>query len=231
MVRAPADWLVRLPAGLTLRESMILGTAGFTAAQSVLYLAEKIAPSAGEVVVTGASGGVGSIAVAILAKLGYDVTAVSGKPDAAELLKRLGAQRIVGRDEIMNLGAGNLAARPLLAGRFAGAVDTVGGEMLATLLRATKPHGLVTACGLVGGVNLPLTVFPFILRGVSLVGVDSGWPPRAEREQIWSLLAGQWKPDQLDALAHEIELDQLDGAIEEILAGKITGRTIVRIGG
>ncbi len=223
-IRVPAHWVVRLPRGLTLRESMILGTAGFTAGQSVRALiTHGIEPSGGEVVVTGASGGVGSVAVAILARLGYNVTAVSGKPTAHEFLKSLGAKQIVSRDEV-----DDRSGKPLLAARWSGSVDTVGGNTLSTILRATKTRGCVTACGLVGGNELQLTVFPFILRGVSLVGIDSVSCPMAERLDIWSHLADDWKPARLEAIATEIGLEDLAHYVQEILAGHITGRVIVR---
>jgi putative YhdH/YhfP family quinone oxidoreductase len=176
------------------------------------------------IVVTGASGGVGSLAVAILARLGYRVAAVSGKPAAADLLGRLGAQEILPRDAVVDR-----STKPLLPHRWAGAVDTVGGNTLATILRSMQTSGCVTACGLVGGVDLPLTVFPFILRGVSLVGIDSAWRSDEERHTIWNHLAGDWKPPALEAVAHEIDLADLAHWVEEILAGRVIGRIVVRL--
>jgi acrylyl-CoA reductase (NADPH) len=224
-IRVPAEWPVPLPTALSLRESMIYGTAGFTAAQCAgALLAHGVRPADGEIVVTGASGGVGSLAVAILARLGYRVAAVSGKPAAAELLGKLGAHQTLPRDAVLDT-----SSRPLLAGSWAGAVDTVGGLTLATIIRSLKPNGCATACGLVGGAELPLTVFPFILRAASLVGIDSAWRTQQERETIWNHLAGDWKPDGLERLAHEIELADLDHWIGEILAGRVIGRIVVRL--
>jgi putative YhdH/YhfP family quinone oxidoreductase len=176
-IRVPAEWPTPLPVGLLLRESMIFGTAGFTAAQCVAALvAHGVLPAKGEVVVTGASGGVGSVAVAILARLGYRVAAVSGKPAAADLLRQLGAQEILPRDALLDT-----STKPLLSGRWAGAVDTVGGQTLATILRSLQLNGCATACGMVGGTELPMTVFPFILRAASLIGIDSAWRTAEER--------------------------------------------------
>ena len=206
LARVPAAWLVPLPAGLSLRESMIFGTAGFTAALSVDALQEHgITPDRGEVLVTGASGGVGCLAVAILAHLGYRVVAVTGKAEANELLVgRLGATRTIAREE-----ANDSSSKPLLATRWAGAIDTVGGNMLATVLRSTDRHGCVAACGLVGGAELSLTVYPFILRGVTLAGIDSAECPREKRLAMWSNLAGPWKPDGFEAVVQEVTLDGL----------------------
>ena len=223
-VRVPADWVVPLPAGLTLKESMIYGTAGFTAAQSVeAILAHKIDPARGEVVVTGATGGVGSFAVALLAKVGYQVVAVTGKPTAHDYLLSLGASRVVSREEVEDA-----SDRPLLKTKWSSAVDTVGGNTLSTIVRSTAHRGCVAACGLVAGIDLPLTVYPFILRGVSLIGIDSAKCPMESRSPIWSKLAGEWKLDGLDAMAETIDLTGLDERVQAILAGKITGRVLVR---
>lgn len=225
LIRVPAEWVVPLPAGLALRESMLYGTAGFTAARSIdKLLLNGVEPAAGEVVVTGASGGVGSLAVAMLAKLGYTVAAVSGKPEAAAMLRELGAATILTRQDVLDS-----SHKPLLAGRFAGAVDTVGGETLATLLASTKQHGCVAACGLVGGMELHTTVYPFILRGVTLAGIDSALCPMDRRLALWQKLSGEWKPEGLKRLAQEISLDELPMAVEQILRGGVTGRTLVRI--
>lgn len=224
-VRMPAENVVPLPAGLSLKEAMILGTAGFTAGQSVAAVVERgIRPDRGPVVVTGASGGVGSIAVGLLAKLGFRVAAVSGKPEAADYLKKLGAAEILPRDEV-----DDRSKRPLLSGRWAAAVDTTGGNILATLLRSTTHRGVVTACGLVAGAELPLSVYPFILRGVDLVGIDSAHCPMDRRLEIWSRLAGPWKLDRLDELAETIRLDQVDQYVRRILEGRIIGRTLVEL--
>ena len=223
----PEDWIVPLPPGLSLRESMILGTAGFTAGLCVDALQKHgVEPTGGEVVVTGASGGVGSMAVAILAKLGYPVAAVTGKTTAHEYLKELGARRILGRQEV-----DNRSGRPLLHAHWAGAVDTVGGNILATVLRETKHGGCVAACGLTAGDDLPVTVYPFILRGVTLAGIDAAWGPIPLRHQIWDRLAAEWKPDNLEKMASFIELPELPTRIDAILAGQITGRVVISVGG
>jgi acrylyl-CoA reductase (NADPH) len=223
-VRVPAAWVVRKPAGLTLRESMIYGTAGFTAGLSLQALIDHgVTPDRGEIVVTGAAGGVGSLAVALLAKAGYHVVASTGKPAAHELLARLGAARVVGREEVCDT-----SEKPLLAMRWAGAVDTVGGKTLTTLVRSAHRYGVITACGLVGGIDLPLTVYPFILRGAELVGIDSAECPPDRRRAIWENLAGAWKPAGLESLVTEANLSQLGTHIQEILAGKVTGRVLVK---
>ncbi|MEX2558334.1 MAG: YhdH/YhfP family quinone oxidoreductase, partial [Pirellulales bacterium] len=222
-VRVPADWVVPLPAGITLRESMIYGTAGLTAGLSLLALAERgIVPGRGEVVVTGASGGVGSLAVALLAKAGYQAVASTGKASAHDLLLKLGASRIVSRDDVVDA-----SDKPLLPARWWGAIDTVGGRTLATLVRSTERGGCVAACGLVGGVEVPLTVYPFILRGVDLVGIDSPECPADRRRAVWQKLAGDWKPAGLEQLAREVNLKELDASIQQILAGQVTGRILV----
>jgi putative YhdH/YhfP family quinone oxidoreductase len=225
-LRVPGEWTLPLPAGISPRESMILGTAGLTAAMCVQAFEERgVLQTAGEVLVTGASGGVGSLAVAILSQLGYDVVAVSGKPAARELLPRLGARRILSREEVVDT-----SSRPLLKPAWAAAVDTVGGATLSTIVRSLKPGGVVAACGLVGGAELSLSVYPFILRGVQLVGIDSASLAREKRIALWNKLATTWKPRLLDDLATEITLDQLPHSIAAILAGQITGRVVVRIG-
>src|SRR3954447_12185617 len=202
-VRVPAEWIVPLPSGLTLRETMIYGTAGFTAAQCVAaIIARGIEPSRGPVVVTGSTGGVGSIAVAILAKLGYEVDAVTGKAEHHDWLRKLGARTILSRDDVSDD-----SDRPLLRSRWAAAVDTVGGKPLATILRSTGHRGCVAACGLVAGTDVPLTIYPFILRGVMLAGIDSANCPRAERLEMWRKLAGPWHVTQLDSIVDEITLD------------------------
>jgi putative YhdH/YhfP family quinone oxidoreductase len=225
-VRVPQDWIVPLPAGLTLRESMILGTAGFTAGLCVDALQRHgVCPDLGDVVVTGASGGVGTFAVAILAKLGYHVTAATGKTSAREYLQRLGAKQVVGREEVDDRGG-----KPLLSGRWAGAVDTVGSNILGTLVRSTRHGGCVASCGLAAGFDLPVTVYPFILRGVTLAGIDAAWGPIPLRHEVWARLAGPWKPDRLEDIAQFVDLAELPEYFSEILAGRITGRVVVRIG-
>lgn len=224
-IRVPAAWVVRRPHGLSARESMILGTAGFTAAQSTLALVEHgVKPASGEVIVTGASGGVGSLAVALLAHAGYRAVASSGKSSAQELLRQLGASRIVGREEV-----DDASDKPLLATRWAGAIDTVGGRTLTTLIRSLARGGCVAACGLVGGTELPLTVYPFILRAVELIGIDSAECPHDRRVQVWQKLAGDWKLEKLDLLATEVTLDQLPEQIEKIFKGQVVGRVVVNL--
>jgi acrylyl-CoA reductase (NADPH) len=222
-VRVPADWIVPLPSGLTLRETMVYGTAGSTAAQCVAaIIARGIEPGRGPVVVTGSTGGVGSVAVAILAKLGYEVEAVTGKREHHDWLHKLGARTILDRNEVLDD-----SDRPLLGSRWAAAVDTLGGKPLATILRSTRHRGCVAACGLVAGTDVPLTVYPFILRGVMLAGIDSANCPRPERIEMWNKLAGAWHIYQLDSIADEITLDALPDRIQKILAGQIVGRTVV----
>jgi putative YhdH/YhfP family quinone oxidoreductase len=227
-VRVPAGWVVPLPVGLSMRESMIFGTAGFTAAQSIERLQQnEITPERGLVVVTGSTGGVGSLAVAMLARIGYRVAAVTGKADSHDWLRKLGAAEILGRDDV-----NDTSTRPLLAARWAGAVDTVGGNTLATVLRSTDRHGCVTACGLVGGTDLTLTVHPFILRGVRLVGIDSATWDIERRPALWANMAGPWRPRDLESLVAEtVNLDSLDAPIKKILAGQIRGRVLVSVGG
>ena len=223
-IRVPSAWVVPKPAGLTLRESMICGTAGLTAALSLQALVDHgVTPERGEIVVTGAAGGVGSLAVALLAKAGYRVVASTGKPAAHELLSRLGAARVVGREEVHDM-----SEKPLLSTRWAGAVDTVGGRTLATLVRSAQRYGVITACGLVGGTELPLSIYPFIIRGVELVGIDSAECPQDRRRAIWNKLAAEWKPAELEPLVTEVRLGQLAPHIQEILAGRVTGRVVVR---
>ncbi len=225
-VRVPHAWVVPLPTGLTLRESMILGTAGFTAGLCVDALQKHdVQPDSGDVVVTGASGGVGTFAVALLAKLGYHVTAITGKSSSHDYLTSLGAERVLGREHI-----DDRSGKPLLSGRWAGAVDIVGSNMLGTILRATRHGGCVAACGLAAGNDLPVTVHPFILRAVTLAGIDAAWGPIPLRHEIWSRLAGPWKLDCLSQVARFVELQDLPLCITEILAGQITGRVVVTVG-
>lgn len=223
-IRVPAAWPVRRPNELSPRDAMSYGTAGLTAAQCVEAIVHHgITPDRGEVVVTGASGGVGSIAVGILAQLGYTVAAVSGKPAAAELLKRLGATTILGRDDV-----DDRSGKPLLTQRFAAAIDTVGGNTLATLVRSLHRGGVVAACGLVGGTDVPLTVFPFILRGVDLAGIDSVECPQEQRQRIWSHLGTSWRVPLLAELTTEITLGDVPKHVERLLQGAETGRVVVR---
>lgn len=226
-IRVPAGWVVKLPAGLSLRESMSYGTAGFTAALSVHRLrGQGVTPDQGEILVTGATGGVGSLAVAILARTGYRVVAATGKPTEEAYLKELGAAGVIGREEV-----DDASGKPLLKGRWAGVIDTVGGNILATAIKSTQYLGTVTCCGNVASADLPTSVFPFILRGVSLLGIDSVNCPMDLRLQIWQKLAGAWKPQALEALTKEVPLDGLDARIDEILQGKLKGRVRVDLAG
>ncbi len=224
-IRVPADWIVRRPEGFTLRESMIYGTAGFTAALSVHRLEQHgVEPDRGEILVTGATGGVGSIAVGLLARDGYRVVAATGKQDAEAYLLDLGAARVVARDQVRDT-----SGKALLSGRWAGAVDTVGGDYLATALKSTQYGGAVTCCGNVASADLSLTVYPFILRGVSLLGVDSVNCPADLRWDLWRKLASDWKLPMLSHLASEYSLDELDAQIDRILQGKQRGRVVVNL--
>ena len=223
LCRVPADWVVPLPAGLSLRESMILGTAGFTAAQCVQTLMDHQVQPSEEVVVTGATGGVGSLAVMMLSRLGYRVVAISGKAAQTAALQRWGAHEVLPREAV-----DDRTARPLLSSRFAGAVDTIGGNTLATILRSTRLHGCVTACGLIGGTDLHTTVFPFILRGVSLCGITSAWCPKERRLMLWDKLAGPWKPE-LELLATQIGLEQVSDSVAKMFAGQVVGRLLVKV--
>ncbi len=223
-VKVPAAWVVPLPSGLSLKEAMAFGTAGFTAGMSVAALTHCMAPERGEVLVTGATGGVGCLSVAILAKLGYSVVAASGKSDADAFLKDLGAARVVSREEVLKG-----KERPLLKTTWAGVVDTVGGEILATAIKATDLGGVVTSCGNVPSAELVLNVYPFILRGVSLVGIDSQNCPMVRRRKIWESLAEEWKPPRLLELSRVVQLDELDREIDLILQGGQSGRVVVKI--
>lgn len=223
-VRVPAAWLLKRPKGLSLRESMALGTAGLTAALCVEKLEQAgLTPSAGPVLVTGATGGVGSIAVALLASRGYDVVACSGKADAAEWLKSLGAREVIAREQLQEG-----SEKPLLKEQWGGAVDTVGGEILFNVVKSLRYGASVACCGLTAGTGFKASVLPFILRGVNLLGVDSVELPLVVKASMWDKLSLQWKLD-LTPLVEEIGLEQLPAAIARILAGQVRGRVLVRI--
>jgi NADPH2:quinone reductase len=223
-VRVPADWVVRIPDGLSSREAMVLGTAGFTAGLAIVRLERNgLATGQGPIAVTGATGGVGSIAIAALARLGYDVTAITGKDDAHDYVRSLGAREVVSRTTL------TMGTRPLEASRWAGAIDAVGGDLLAWLTRTTNYWGGIASTGLTGGVELRTTVMPFILRGVSLIGIDSAMCPMPIRADVWQRLATDMKPVALDSIAHEITLDGLAAAFETLLAGKARGRFVVNL--
>lgn len=224
-IRVPGNWIVPLPQNLSLRESMILGTAGFTAAIGVHHLRHNgIETDSGPILVTGATGGVGTMAVSILSRLGYEVTAATGKMDQKEFLKKIGASSIIHRSEVQDN-----SSRPLLSSRWAGSIDTVGGIMLDTALRQTSHNGTVACCGNVLGHELHTNVYPFILRGVNLAGMDSGNCLMDLRKKLWAHLASGWKPEQLHDFATERSLDELDSEIERILEGKQVGRILVNL--
>jgi acrylyl-CoA reductase (NADPH) len=223
--RVPAEWLVALPDGLSARDAMVVGTGGFTAALSVIALqAHGITPDAGPVLVTGATGGVGSTAVDMLAKLGYEVVASTGKPEEAEFLTALGASSIIDRSVLSEEGR-----RPLEKTLWAGAVDCVGGITLANVLKQIHYGGSVAASGLTGGPGLPTTVLPFILRGVNLLGIDSVEMPIERRRAAWARIATDLKPSGLDRIGHDVTLEDLDQVLTDILAGKARGRSVVKL--
>lgn len=224
-IRIPSEWAVPLPSGLTMWEAMALGTAGFTAALSVLGLQRAgVKPGDGDVLVTGATGGVGSLAVSILARAGYRVVAATGKADAEAYLRVLGAAEIISRQKVTEG-----AERPMMKERWAGVVDVVGGETLVAAIKATRYGGAVTCCGLVGSADLPMNVYPFILRGVMLLGIDSVNCPADVRLQTWEKLAGDWKPRQLEEMVAEVPLAELESRIQLILEGGISGRLVVKL--
>lgn len=228
LARVPGDWVVQLPEGLTAKEAMALGTAGFTAALSIEALEQHgLRPGNGPVIVTGATGGVGSIAVAMLAKLGYTVAASTGKASEHDYLRELGATEILSREEVSAP-----SNRPLESERWAGAVDPVGGDTTAYLLRTMKYGASIALSGLTGGRELHTTVIPFILRAVNLLGIDSVWCPRETRVRVWQRCATDLKPPRLlETIAHEIDLDGLPVVLDAILKGQVRGRTVVRLAG
>ncbi len=223
-IQVPSEWLVRLPKEMTMKEAMIYGTAGLTAGMSVFRLTELIKPEDGKIAVSGATGGVGALSVSILSKLGYSVVAITGKETERDYLIHLGAEEVLLRNEIENF-----ARKPLLKPLFAGAIDTVGGVILENIIKSTNSIGVVTCCGNVASPKLDLTVFPFILRGVTLIGIDSQNYPMKYREIVWNKLAGKWKPKQLDATCNEIKLEDVAQKIELMLKGKLKGRTVLTL--
>jgi acrylyl-CoA reductase (NADPH) len=224
IVRVPADWVVPLPAGLSLREAMIYGTAGFTAALSVVRLERNgLRLGTGPVAVTGATGGVGSIAVAVLARLGYEVTAITGKDAEHDYLRALGATHIQPR------GSLDLGTRPLEKATWAGAIDVAGSDLLAWLVRTTAYWGSVASTGLTGGTDLKMTVLPFILRGVSLIGIDSVMCPADVRRETWQRLATDMRPPALASVAREITLAELPQAFDTLMRGQARGRFVVAL--
>jgi putative YhdH/YhfP family quinone oxidoreductase len=222
-IRVPSQWVVPLPATLSLKESMIYGTAGFTAALCLAKLEQGgLKPEQGDILVTGASGGVGSLAVALLSQAGYAVLAATGKENAAALLMDLGAKKILSRQDVLDA-----SGKPLLTPKWTGVIDTVGGDVLTSVLRATQRHGVVACCGNVASAEISMTVYPFILRGISLMGADSATSTMETRTIIWNKLAGPWKIRTFERLSFEIGLDDLDRQIELILQSKQMGRCVI----
>jgi len=222
--RVKGDWLVRLPAGMSARDAMAIGTAGYTAMLAVLALERHgLTPASGPVVVTGAAGGVGSVAIAVLSKLGYHVIASTGRMSETEYLKNLGATEVIDRNEL------TAPAKPLARERWAGGVDSVGTTTLANLLSMTTYGGAIAACGLAGGMDLPTSVAPFILRGVCLLGIESVMCPIELRKTAWNRLVSDMDPGKLAEITHEIGLDQVIDTAAKILAGQVRGRIVVKI--
>ncbi len=220
----PEDWVVKLPENISMKEAMTIGTAGLTAGISVLKLIASVKPEDGAIVVSGATGGVGSVSISILNKLRYKTVAITGKKTEFDFLKKLGADEIILRKDFEEVNK-----KPLLRPAFAGAIDTVGGVILDNIIKSVNPMGVVTCCGNVASPKLDLTVFPFILRGVSLVGIDSQNLPMEIRELVWNKLSDEWKTDSLTETATEITLNELDEKINLMLKGQLKGRTVVRI--
>ncbi|UAM98557.1 YhdH/YhfP family quinone oxidoreductase [Polaribacter litorisediminis] len=223
-ISVPENWAVRLPETLSMKEAMIIGTAGFTAAMSVLKLTETVKPADGEVIVSGATGGVGALSISILKKLGYQVAGITGKESGREYLKNLGTDTIIMRNDFESL-----APKPLLKPVFAGGIDTVGGVILENIIKSTNPMGVITCCGNVASPKLNLTVFPFILRGISLIGIDSQNYPMSHREFLWHKLSKDWKLEKLENTCTEISLNELTEKIDLMLIGQLKGRTIVNM--
>ena len=224
-IRVPANWAVKMPVGLDAREAMIIGTAGFTAALCVDKIEQMGAqPSDGPVVVTGATGGVDSVAVALLAKLGYEVVASSGKAEKDDYLKSLGAASVISRADLSEVNK-----RPMAAETWAHGIDTVGGEILSNVIKGLKYSGSVAICGLVASPAFSTTVLPFILRNVNVLGVDSVELPLVKKQEIWQRLATDLKPDALDKMTTEVTLDGLSDVIDSIIQGGVSGRTLVKL--
>lgn len=223
-IRVPSKWPVKLPSRMTLEESMVLGTGGFTAALALFKMEQNgQEPSMGPIVVTGSTGGVGSMAVSILAQNGYQVMAASGKKEAHSYLKELGATEIISREE-----TNDQSGRPLLRPKWAGAIDTVGDNTLATCIKACGRNGSIAVCGLVESEQLKTTVYPFILNGVNVLGIETAETPRKIRLKIWELLSDEWKPKQLDNIKKIISLEELESYIQLMLQGKSKGRVLVK---
>ena len=224
-IRVPAAWVIKSPGGLSAREAMMFGTAGLTAGMMIDAMVRNgLTRESGPVLVTGATGGVGSLAVAILGQAGYPVTAVTGKPEAADFLTSIGATEVIDREQLLE------SQKPLEKMRWGGVVDVVGGEMLAGAIKSTRYGGTVTCTGLVGSPELHTTVFPFILRAITLVGIDSAECPMGPRAQVWRKLAGEWKPACLESLTTEITLEQVPEQLRQLLSGRAKGHYIVNMG-
>lgn len=222
--RVNGDWLVPLPESFSARQAMSIGTAGYTAMLCVMALEEQgVTPEKGDIIVTGAAGGVGSVAISILSKLGYNIVAVTGRTEETDYVKGLGASEIIPRAELSEAG------KPLGKERWAGAVDVVGSHMLANVCASTQYGGTVTACGLAGGMDFPATVAPFILRGVKLIGIDSVMCPREKRLQAWKRLGADLDPSKLEMIAHEISLSKVIDTAYQLMDGKVRGRIIVDV--
>jgi len=222
--RLEAAWLTRVPNNMTARDTMAVGTAGYTAALCVLELiAQSVIPASGPIIVTGAAGGVGSVAIVLLASHGYHVIALTGRPEEGDYLRDLGAKEIMPRAEL------EVDVKSLAKERFAGAVDSVGSKILANILSMTKAGGTVTACGLAAGIDLPATVAPFILRGVRLSGINSVYEPAAKREKAWAMIAQHLNRAKLAEMTQEIALEGVAAVAKNILAGKVRGRTVVKL--
>jgi alcohol dehydrogenase len=224
-IRVPSGWVVPMPAGLSLRESMILGTAGLTAALCIEKLIwMNASPEQGPVLVTGATGGVGSVAVALLAHLGFEVIAMTGKADQADYLTSLGAETIIGRESLQEN-----SSRPLLKPLYAHAIDAVGGPILSNVIKSLNPQGSVAICGLVASSGFDVSVLPFILRGVNVLGIDSVELPLEDKTRNWTKLAQEWRLSGLESMSTEVRLDGLSDKIENIMEGSVVGRTLVRL--
>lgn len=224
MIRVPASWAVALPEGLTLKEAMIIGTAGFTAAISLQQLMKSVQPADGKIIVSGATGGVGSMALTLLSLSGFNTVAISGKTTEYNFLSSLGVSEIIDRSTF-SLSDG----KPLSSAVYAGGIDTVGGDILVNILKATQLGGVVTTCGSVSSTSLNMSVFPFILRAVSLVGISAQNYPQQLRQPLWNKLAGIWKSEKWHEMYHEIQLDELPDYISVILKGGLKGRVLVRL--
>jgi acrylyl-CoA reductase (NADPH) len=224
-IRVPADWVVPMPDGLTIRDSMIYGTAGFTAALSVHQLVEHgVSPEKGYILVSGATGGVGGVAVSILSKIGFSVAAVNSITDQSAYLKNIGAKMVISIED-----ATDTSGKPLLKTRWAGSIDTVGGDILATTIKSTALAGAVTCCGNAASPDLPINVFPFILRGITLIGIDSQNCPMDIRKSMWEKACHEWRIPDFEKMISEITLEQLDQRIDMMMQRKHRGRTIIKL--